>query len=246
MNADAINEMRSVEDHHWWYQVLRDLVTRELTKLLPEGGRVLDAGCGTGGMLDQLSKRWDACGIDISDTAVEHCLKRGLPQVKQASIHHTGMMTESLDAVISLDVLYHQSVTETDAMSEMARILRPGGWLVLNLAAWDELKGAHDVAVCGGRRYTPNQVTQLAKQAGIVVNKLHSWNAVFSPLLYVWRRWGSVSGGESSDLFTLPGWLNAGLRTVVGWDARLCSRMNVMWGSSLFAVCQKPVPSDRS
>src|SRR5436190_21109185 len=49
--------MHAVEDRMWWYRGLRSLVAQELAHALArctQTGPVLDAGCGTGGMLARL------------------------------------------------------------------------------------------------------------------------------------------------------------------------------------------------
>ena len=68
--------LRAAEDAHWWYAVLRRLVRKEMQARVPRGSRVLDAGCGTGGMMAQLTE-WDMHGIDIAPWAIRHCQERG-------------------------------------------------------------------------------------------------------------------------------------------------------------------------
>ena len=77
MKAGQHQLMRQVEDEHWWYRVLRGQVVRALSRMVPEGWSLLDAGCGTGGMLSWL-RGWEAHGCEIAAEAVEHCRARGL------------------------------------------------------------------------------------------------------------------------------------------------------------------------
>ena len=54
MEQNEYELMHAVEDRMWWYRGLRALVATELRRALarsPAKGPVLDAGCGTGGML---------------------------------------------------------------------------------------------------------------------------------------------------------------------------------------------------
>src|SRR5436853_94728 len=65
--------MRAVEDHYWWYQALRQHVVDSIE---PGGGTfsVLDAGCGSGGMLAALREKFlqaELTGIDESEHALD-------------------------------------------------------------------------------------------------------------------------------------------------------------------------------
>src|SRR2546429_6536242 len=68
--------MREVEDTYWWYQVLRMEVINDVDSSFPGGKtcKLLDAGCGTGGMLHTLREthpEWQVTGLDLSSVAVE-------------------------------------------------------------------------------------------------------------------------------------------------------------------------------
>jgi SAM-dependent methyltransferase len=230
--------LRAAEDAHWWYAVLRRLVRKEMQARVPRGSRVLDAGCGTGGMMAQLTE-WDMHGIDIAPWAIRHCQERGLSQVTQTSLHELPFESASFDAVLSLDVLYHEQVDEHRALKEMARVLKPGGVLIMNLPAFDCLRGAHDHAVGGVRRYTACKVRERLLIHNLSVDMTHYWNAwLFLPLL-VWRRWTRMRPDSvRSDVRRVPAWLNSAL-THLGWlDARASRRLHLI-GSSVFTVAHR-------
>ena len=125
----------------------------------------------------------------------------------------------------------------------MGRVLRPGGLLVLNLPAFDGLRGSHDVAVSGARRYGVAQVRTLLELASFTVEIIHYWNAwLFFPLL-AWRRLSrmkkeTAAAGES-DLNLTPRWMNSLLAGMGKLDAGLCRELRVPFGSSVFAVARK-------
>jgi SAM-dependent methyltransferase len=249
MQAPEYDTLRAAEDHHWWYAVLHGLVKRSLTGRLPPRGHVLDAGCGTGGMLDFL--RWrirclDVEGIDASELAVEHCQKRGLSTVQMGSVERLPFEDGEFDAVLSLDVLYHAGVDEGRALEEMSRVLQPGGLLVVNLPAFECLRGSHDQAVCGARRYKACQVRSLLERHSLAVEMIHYWNAWLFPPLFMWRKWsrmGRRNGPQAvSDLHLTPGWLNRTLTWAGRLDAWLCRVARVPFGSSVFVVACKVNP----
>src|SRR4029078_12981412 len=96
--------------------------------------RILDAGCGTGGMMEVLRREhpaWQISGLDFSPRPTEHTRQRGLTEVTQGSVDALPYADASFDAVVSLDVLYFDGVDEGKAMSEFDRVLKPGGGLRL-------------------------------------------------------------------------------------------------------------------
>jgi SAM-dependent methyltransferase len=239
MQACQHEAMRAVEDRHWWYAVLRRQVLNALSQRLPRDARILDAGCGTGGMMGQLPARWSSIGIDISTVAVDHTQARCL-NACLGSVGDLPFESASFDAVLSLDVLYHADVEPERAMAEVARVLKPGRPLVLNVPAFDALRGSHDQSVGGARRYNACQVQALLARHNLRAEMIHYWNAwLFLPLLL--RRLSSrVSAGTTaSDLFLPPRWLNR-LLTIVGHvDARACRAFRLPIGTSVFAVATR-------
>lgn len=235
--------LREAEEQYWWYAVLHRLVLKELRALVPAGAQVLDAGCGTGGMLARLG-RWRAFGVDVSSAAIAHCQRRGLPRVTPADVNRLPFQDATFDAVLSLDVLYHQQVQEGHALAEMGRVLRPGGVMILNVPAFDCLRGEHDRAVCGTRRYKICHVRERLAAHSLEPVMTHYWNAwLFAPL-WGWRAVSrlvssSSDGPPRSDLRPLPEPANAFLKSLGTMDAQLCRRLNLPFGSSVFAVARR-------
>lgn len=238
MSPAEYDVLRAVEDEHWWYSVLHCLVEAEMQARVPHGSRVLDAGCGTGGMITRLTD-WDMHGIDLSPAAIRHCHQRDLGQVKEASVHHLPFESASFSAVLSLDVLYHHQVDEFRALGEMKRVLKPGGILIMNLPAFNWLRGSHDRAVSGVRRYTACQVHARLLFHNLEVDMIHYWNAWLLLPLLIWRRWTRLRPDSvRSDVRQLPVWLNLALKNLGRLDARASRKLGLI-GSSLFIVAHR-------
>ena len=242
--------MRRVEDAHWWYRIFREATAREVSELATgvPGARILDAGCGTGGTLARLKQEngsWQLSGVDISPQAVKHTLERGVENVVEADVAKLPFEDEIMDGIVSLDVLYHRDVNEGAALSEFARVLKPGGFLVMNLPAFDALTGAHDTAVSGVRRYTAGRVREILQGAGFAIERQQYWNAwLFLPLLG-WRVLSRLFSSRkaddevSSDLSLPVSWLN-GLFTGIGRiDWALCRALRIPFGTSVFTVARR-------
>lgn len=267
MEPDEYARMFALEERHWWYRGLRRQIFRALKDRTqfqrppqispprqiathatagasaagPSVIRCLDAGCGTGMTLTALGQRFLSFGIDSSETALSMAAKRGLPHLARASVEAIPFRDTTLDLIVSADVLYHSGVTDdVGAMREMARCLRPGGLLVLNLPAFGWLRSAHDEAIHTARRYTKAEVERKLRSAGFVPLRVRYWNwLLFAPLAMVRllrRRSGSARG---SDLVALPEWANRALDLLLGLEAHLAA-LPAPAGLSVIAVAQKP------
>ena len=108
-----------------YHQMLDDLEVA-LVERYGRGGDVLEAGCGTGLILERISRfARTARGIDLSGGMLARAHARGL-EVTQASVTSLPYRDDSFDVVCSFKVLAHVEEIET-ALSEMARVTRPGG-----------------------------------------------------------------------------------------------------------------------
>lgn len=112
------------------YHGLIDDLEFRAVEPLARGRRVLEAGCGTGLILERLAAvADDAWGIDLSPGMLDKARSRGL-QVKEASITDIPFEDDAFDLVCSFKVLAHIPDI-TGAIREMARVTKPGGKLVL-------------------------------------------------------------------------------------------------------------------
>lgn len=239
--------MRQLEDTHWWYRALRSAVLRHLRVRLGDEVqplRMLDAGCGTGGMLAALREGFpgsELTGVDLEEQAVEITTGRHVADhVIRGSVNALPFRSDIFDAAVFLDVLYHAGVEEEAVLPELRRVLRSRGLLIVNVPAFEALRGPHDVAVHGERRYTPRRLAELAVANGLRLEHWTCWNMALSPLLWAWRRIGRLVGSQASDVRPVPPWLNSGLALLLRAEWTLADRVTLPLGSSLFAVLRKP------
>jgi ubiquinone/menaquinone biosynthesis C-methylase UbiE len=238
--------MRSVEDHYWWYQALRPHVVAAIQPVAPDFS-LLDAGCGTGGMLKVVRQKFPAAnltGVDQSAHALELTAARQTgAKLLSASVQELPFPGNSFDFVLSLDVLSSIGLDDSLAVHEAHRVLRPGGSLILNVAALEFLKGAHDRAVDADRRYTRRQLQALLEGAHFHVERLSYWNAAFTPpiALVRWLSRGRSGGNDSprSDFRALPSILNSFFRGVAALELGASRHVSLPFGTSLFAVARK-------
>jgi ubiquinone/menaquinone biosynthesis C-methylase UbiE len=238
--------MRSVEDYYWWYQALRQHVATAIKPAVPDFS-LLDAGCGTGGMLNLIRQKFPAAhltGIDQSTHALELTAARETgAKLISASVQELPFPENSFDFVLSLDVLSSVGLDESLAVHEAHRVLRPGGGLILNVAALEFLRGAHDCAVDADRRYTQRQLRVLLEGARFHVERLSYWNALFTPPIAL-VRWLSRARSRKnepprSDFRAHPPFLNSVFQRVAALELSASRHVSLPFGTSLFAVARK-------
>lgn len=247
MELYEYDTMRSVEDTYWWYAGLHNLVAQNALKALKNSTdrKVLDAGCGTGGMMQVLRRvlpESELIGIDLSPSAVEFTQQRNIGIVKQASVESLPFPNGFFDLVISLDVVYIKGVDDSQAFVEFNRVLKSGGRAIINLPAFDFLKGQHSLAVHEERRYTKRKLRRLLSNAGFVVEKTTYWNATLFPFMALWRPLSLMFANKQSprsDLKLLPGFINSVMTWLILREIQLTQYISLPFGSSVFAVAQK-------
>jgi SAM-dependent methyltransferase len=172
MDDAVIDEMSGFEDHHWWFVGKRLLVSSLLGERLRRPGlRILDVGCGTGGVLSGLSAYGTTIGVDRSPRALHHSRGRGVTHVAAADANRLPFGAAAFDFVLMLDVLEH-FVDEAAVLRDVGRLLRPDGTLLVTVPAYQALFNEHDVAVQHVRRYAAPQLRRALQSNGFVVRRL--------------------------------------------------------------------------
>jgi len=161
MQPDEYRRMAAVEDSMWYYRALHRHIGRSLARAgLPAAARVLDAGCGTGGLLRRLGAAhppWHLTGIDVSPLACALARERTPATIVEGSVAALPFGPAQFDAVVSCDVLC-QVEDPALVVRELHRCLRPGGTVVLTMPAYGWLFSYHDQAVQSRRRSTCGEV----------------------------------------------------------------------------------------
>lgn len=243
MRENEYETMFSLEQEHWWYQGLREVIAihwdRHVKTPRP---RLLDCGCGTGANLAALQPRCGlVAGFDFSPLAVGFSRRRGLHNIVVGNAMAPPYGDAQFDVAISCDVLYHEGVHDPDAALRAFRdMLRPGGLLMLNLPAYAWLRSSHDEHVAGARRFTRGQVRRMVKDAGMELVADTYWNSVLFPALAALRIAKRFTGSDESDVASSSEGATAVVaRAALGLEQRLLPFMSLPFGLSVFTVARR-------
>jgi ubiquinone/menaquinone biosynthesis C-methylase UbiE len=242
MRPDEYELMYRVEDTHWWFAGKRRLVRVMLEQLPAHAGRrMLDVGCGTGGMFPLLREFGCLIGTDASDLALGFAARRHGALLAGAALPDLPFADGAFDVVTAFDVLYHRYVADDQAaLAEVARVLKPGGSFIVTDSALKFLRSAHDEAVQGARRYTTGEMRAKLAAAGLRVRRLSYANMLIFPLAAPWRLLRRRLGDEQgSDVRIVPAWANALMGVVYRAEAGLLARADLPIGMSIIALAQK-------
>jgi SAM-dependent methyltransferase len=237
--------MDAAEDRMWWYRALH---ARLLDALAGVQGVVLDAGCGTGGLLATLARHrpdLTLLGVEWSEAAAARAAAKSGAAVARGSIGCLPLADGAVDAAVAADVLCHAAVDPEQAAAELHRVLRPGGRLVVNMPAYAWLASAHDRRVHNARRQTAGQLGALLRRAGFDAMRVRYWNTLLLPVMVAQRKL-LARGDAASDVADFPPWLDATLHGMTQLERLIERRPGRVWGiplpagGSVLAVARRP------
>jgi SAM-dependent methyltransferase len=236
------------EPRHFWFRGFRAFVTPLLQDAA--AGRphplLLDCGCGTGANVELLDTVGRAYGFDLTEIGLRIGREAGRTRLARASVTAAPFPTAAFDIVTSFDVLYSlEDADERAAIAEMYRLLKPGGFAIVNVAAMHVLRGDHSVLSREIRRYSRDDLRARIERAGFVIERLTYTNAtLFVPLAIarlIQRRRGLRSESEAgSEISVPPEPLNAIMTAVMRLEALWLRRFDAPFGSSLLCLARKP------
>ena len=210
------------------------------------GARILDCGCGTGSNLRMLADFGRPVGFDLTGTGVRFARSHG-HRVARASIGAIPFRTGAFALVTSFDVFQClPEDVEAAAIAEMSRVLQPGGWLLLHVAALEILHGKHSVLSEEVRRYTAPRLRSIVERGGFRVERLTYDHMTLLPMMLPVRAWhrltargGAVEAGEG-EITVPPSPVNAALTALVSLEAAALRAVDMPIGSSLMCLARKP------
>lgn len=247
MNPAEFANIALCERDLWWYRAMRRILFRLIDPYLAGRAlhRVLEAGCGTGyfaGLL-QRERRWPVVPMDLSADGLRYARRMGVERLVQGDATGIPFADGAFHLVLSLDVLAQlPRGAEEAAAREMARVLGPGGLVVVRTSALDILRSRHSEFILEQQRFTRRRLTGLFAGAGFRILRCTYANALLLPVaLAKFRLWEPLQRGPASTgIAPMAAWLDRLLYLPLALEAGLiASGVNFPAGQSLLLVGAK-------
>jgi ubiquinone/menaquinone biosynthesis C-methylase UbiE len=235
-----------LENHYWWFRGVRRAV-KNLLAVGAEGkrlGKVLDVGCGTGALLDELAPLCDDLyGADVSPTALKFCAARGHKQLLLSDAQRIPAQDASFDAITAIGLIEHLD-DEAAFLREMRRLCKPGGSLVLLTSSFPFLWSQHDVANEHRRRYYLRDLRRQLDAAGFSPLRTSHINFLLFPGLAAALLGHRLFYGLSAEsprriMPEPPRPINELLTAVLSIEAELIKRVSLPWGVSMVGLWRR-------
>ena len=238
MEREVYEAMAEHDERHWWYrarrQVVAELIRRKVS--LPEGPRLLEIGCGTGHNLTMLGEFGSVDALEVDPIARGMAEKRlGRTVLSSPLPALDGLPDDTYDMVAALDVVEHIS-DDTAALEGIARVLKPGGKLLMTVPAHQWMWSAHDVVNHHQRRYSKGGFKRLVDKSPLQLDSIGYLNSLLFPLAMAQRLGSKITGKEDANLAPPAEPINQVLERVFALERRVIGRVPLPPGLSLFAV----------
>ncbi|MBF0631986.1 MAG: class I SAM-dependent methyltransferase [Magnetococcales bacterium] len=136
--------MPVASSHPLHYSIHSRLRLARLQRLLPEttgGGRLLDVGCGLGYLSEMLGRGYQCVGVDYDMASLEANQKREIGRMVRGRVDRLAFRDASFDLIVCSEVLEHlPQGLDAAVMKEMARVLKPGGRILITVPALEGIR----------------------------------------------------------------------------------------------------------
>ena len=253
MTTPAPGVQQIAEDSHWWFAGRVRAIEALAAPYLGRGLRVLDVGCGAGNMMHHLARYGTVQGVEIDPRPLKLAQQRGYDARLADASAGIPFGDAQFDLVATLDVIEHVQ-DDLGTLRECARVLAPGGYVLVTVPAFMFLWSQNDVLNAHVRRYTAGELRRKLEATGFKVRRLSYNNFCVFPMaapLIVLRRHGAQAPAAplrshhfeedayQVDMEPASPAVNTVLTAVGRFEAGLLRRVSLPWGTSLIALAQK-------
>lgn len=235
MEISEFRKMKKLQSNHFWYIHKRNIIKYFLGIVQPLREYILDVGCGVCADVDIIE---DTIGADINYESLNMCSSK-YKKVNTDALN-MGIKSGIMDIVLSMDSIQHRDIDERRYLQEVRRVLKPGGYLFINVPANQFMYSSHDIAVENEKRYSRIGFRRILSDY-LDVEYIYTWNWLLFPIILIRRKFLDLIFGMSreSDLEEMPEFINNVLKRLFQIEFYISRFVRIPVGVSIFAVCRK-------
>lgn len=241
MDRAVYDRMAALEDNHWWFVGRRGIVASLIERFAPTPNdlRVLEAGCGTGGNLEMLSRYGSLRAFEYDDTARQIVEGKSGVEIQSGALPDgVPFASEAFDVILLLDVLEHVE-DDVGSLTALGNRLSEDGRVVVTVPAFPALWSHHDETHHHFRRYTRRSLAAAAEAAGLEVEKTFYFNSFLLPVAMAVRGLKAALRRATPDDSMPAPWLNMLLQRVFSAERYLVGRVPMPAGLSCGAILKR-------
>jgi SAM-dependent methyltransferase len=241
MDRNVYLRMSEQDAEHWWFVARRQILRDQIASLqLPKNARILEAGAGPGGNLAMLSEFGPLEAFELDDEARQIASARSGIKLRRGALpNDISYEPGSFDLIVAFDVIEHIEANR-DSVKALAKLLQPGGRLIITVPAYGWLWSEHDNRHHHKMRYTRPLVKGLAEDAGLKVEKSSYFNTLLFPLIVGIRLLKKIAGLADRPDDGMPGpFLNAMLRRIFSAERYLLRHISLPFGVSILCIARR-------
>ena len=246
MDTSLYKTFSEIQNRHWWFRARKEIVLDVINTYIErdENFNCLDIGCGSGYILNDLSKLGVTYGIDVSDEAVFFSSKIFNGVIRKGLLPDDIPFNENIFNLITvLDVIEHIE-KDIESLHKIYSLLLPGGAVVLTVPAFMFLWSSFDDINEHKRRYTLTELSSKLSTAGFIVEKISYFNTFLFPLIWTARTMARVAKRKEVGEIIIPNVLvNILLENIFKFEKYFLKHCSLPFGVSIIAVGRKCITS---
>lgn len=240
MKDVEFQNVTNVEENHFWFRHKRFLISKLMKEYRLDSDKImiLDSGCGTG---RDIKDKKNGIGFDYNFFGLM-LAKSNNDKMVNGDIHNLPFKDNSFDLILSMDLLQHENIDLKHALIEYRRVLKAGGYIFINLPAYDFLFSKHDIAVGNGRRFNRIQIKRYIR-GSYKLKKMFYWNTFLLPVVLLQRKFMALfeSYANKSDVRLMNKKVNRLFEIILKFESVFSLTELLPFGVSVFAIAQKRI-----